>query len=130
MPGERGPAFGCRLDGVNRPQRFRFVLDIFFQCLHVAADDHQQIVEVVSDSAGELAERIHLLRFRELPLHALELLLGLTAFRDIPRDLCETDEISEVVANGVNNDAGPEKGTVLTNPPTFFVVSPRGTGNV
>lgn len=83
----------------------------------------------MSDSARELTERIHLLRFRELPLHALEFLLGLTAFRNVPRDFCKTNEISEVVANGVNNDAGPEKGTVLTNPPPFFVVSPRGTSN-
>ncbi len=31
------------------------------QGLQAAADDHQQIVEVVSDAAGELADRLHLL---------------------------------------------------------------------
>lgn len=77
----------------------------------------------MSDSAGKLAERVHFLRFRKLPLHPLELLLGLTAFCDVPRDLGKADEVSEVVANGVDHDAGPEKGAVLANPPALFVVS-------
>ena len=42
----------------------------------VAEADHrrQQVVEVVGDAAGELADRLHLLRLRELGLQAL--LLG------------------------------------------------------
>ena len=40
--------------------------------LGVAVDDHQQVVEIVRDAAGELAERFHLLRLRQLLLRALE----------------------------------------------------------
>src|SRR5579859_3407023 len=36
------------------------------QSLGVAADDHQEIVEVVRDAAGELADRVHLLQMRGL----------------------------------------------------------------
>ena len=38
------------------------VLDVAAQPLHAAADDHQQIVEVVGDAAGQLADGLELLR--------------------------------------------------------------------
>ena len=36
--------------------------------MNIAGDNHQEIIEVVSHAAGQLAERVELLRFRELPL--------------------------------------------------------------
>ena len=40
--------------------------------LRIAADDHQQIVEIMSHAAGELSERLHLLRLAELLVGAIE----------------------------------------------------------
>ena len=56
-------ALGRGLDRVERLHDLRFSrLETALQNLRVAADDHQQIVEVMCDTAGELAERFHLLR--------------------------------------------------------------------
>ena len=60
--------------------------------LRVAADDHQEIVEVVGDAARQLAERFHLLRLGELLLRALERSLRLPPLGDVARDLHEADE--------------------------------------
>src|SRR3954468_13932882 len=47
------------------------------------AHDHQQIVEVVRDAAGELTDRFHFLHLRELFARALKRALGLALFGDI-----------------------------------------------
>ena len=51
-------------------KRIRFVLGDAGPAQHVgrALDDGQQIVEIVGDAAGELAERLHLLRLAQLLL--------------------------------------------------------------
>ncbi len=41
------------------------------QEFHIADDDAKQVVEVVRDAAGELADRLHLLRLAQLGLHPL-----------------------------------------------------------
>ena len=51
--------------------------------LAVAADRGQQVVEVVGDAAGELADGLHLLRLAQLALEAQRALLGLPARRDV-----------------------------------------------
>ena len=51
--------------------------------LAVSHDDHQQVVEVVRDAAGQPAHRLHLLRLAELLLHAPSLRLGPALFRDV-----------------------------------------------
>ena len=60
-----------RQDGLDPLQRLRLGQPAA-QHFGVAADDHQEIVEVVRDAAGELAERLHLLHLRELLARALE----------------------------------------------------------
>ena len=50
----------------------------------VAVDDGEDVVEVVSDAAGEAADRVHLLRLPELRLEARALLLGAAALGDVP----------------------------------------------
>ena len=55
------------------------VLDNRRQQLGVAEDRGQEIVEVVGDAAGELADRIHLLRLDQLRFE-------LPAFGDIDAD--------------------------------------------
>ena len=80
------------------------------------------------DAAGQLAERVELLRFRQLLLHLLELELGLAAFGDVAGDLGEADEIA-VLVDGVDDDAGPEEGAVLADAPAFLLVAAVFPGN-
>jgi hypothetical protein len=48
-------------------------VDVPDRLIGVAGDGHQKVVEVVRDSAGELADRLHLLRLPELLLERLPL---------------------------------------------------------
>ena len=41
------------------------------QEFNISDDDAEQVVEVVRDSAGELTDRLHLLRLAQLRLHPL-----------------------------------------------------------
>ena len=67
LPGQRRGALGRALDLLElvrpRPRADPVAGD-----LRVAADDRQQVVEVVRDPARELADRLHLLRLAELVL--------------------------------------------------------------
>ena len=94
----------------------------FLQRVKAAADDHQKIVEVVRDAAGQLTERIELLRFCKLLLHLLELELRLAALGNVAGDLGETDEFA-VLADRVDDDAGPEERAVLADAPAFFLIA-------
>ena len=51
--------------------------------LQVAGDDEQQIVEVVGDAAGQLANRLHLLRLRKPPLALPQRFLDMLAVAEI-----------------------------------------------
>ena len=62
--------------------------------LEAAHHGHQQVVEIVRDAAGELADRFHLLGLEELLAGTLELdptglegLFGAAALAEIARDL-------------------------------------------
>jgi hypothetical protein len=46
---------------------------------------------------------------------------GQLALRQIPRDLGITNEIFVGVANGINDDIGPEPAAVLADPPAFLL---------
>ena len=89
------------------------------QKLRVAADDHQQIVEVVGDAAGQLAERFHLLRLGELLLRPLERGLRLPSLGDVAGDLHEADERADLVADRLDHDARPEQALVAPHAPAF-----------
>ena len=91
LPGQRRAALRRELYGFGSA-RGSWVVGKLFQRLDVSAHDHQQVVEVVRDAAGQLAERIHLLRFGKLSLHLLKRGLRFAAFGDIARDLGETDQ--------------------------------------
>ncbi len=70
--------------GVDRP-----CLHAALQQFDVADDDGQQVIEVVGDAAGELADAFHLLGLGELLLRPLQGLGRLAAFADVARDLGE-----------------------------------------
>src|SRR5689334_19407810 len=77
----------------------------------------QQTVEVVRDATGELSDRLHFLGLTKL-------FFGRLFLRDVARDLRETQQAANRIANGVNYDACHEGGSVLTTAPTLrFVFS-------
>ena len=87
----------CRkLNGLGRALCLGIISGGLFQGLNMPGYHHQQIVEVVGDAARELPKRVHFLRFRELALDLLQGLLRLTAFGDVARDLCKSDEAAVV----------------------------------
>src|SRR5262249_18275274 len=96
--------------------------DALLQGVNAAADDHQQIVEIVRDATGQLSERVEFLRFRKMLLHLFKLELGLAPLGDVAGDFCEADQ-SAVLVEGIDDDAGPEEGAVLAPPPAFFLVA-------
>ena len=70
LPRQGGAALGRELDRLCGARGFRILCGDRLQRLDVARHDHQQVVEVMRHAAGELAERIHLLRFGKLPLNS------------------------------------------------------------
>ena len=111
-------AIGGRMHGVDRLQMLR-VGEPAAQQLRVAADDHQQIVEIVGDAAGQLSERLHLLRLGELLLRPLERGLRFPPLGDVARDLHEADERADLVADRLDHHARPEQALVAPNAPAF-----------
>src|SRR6476469_6347193 len=71
--------------------------------------------------AGKLANRFHLLR---LP----KLVFDRALFGQVTCDFGESDQLSLIVANGIDNHAGPEPGAVLSNPPPFGFKTPFALG--
>jgi hypothetical protein len=66
LAGERGGAIGGLLNGFGFGVQRMAWRELVEQNLGVAADDHEQIVEVVSDAAGEAADGFHFLGLAEL----------------------------------------------------------------
>jgi len=129
LAGQRCGALGSAIDRLQGTKRL-FARDVLSDGVNAAGNDHQQIVEVVGDAAGELAERIELLRFGELPLHRKQLLLRLLALADVAGDLGKACQLAGVVADGIDDDACPEKRAVLANPPAVLLVMPGFRGDL
>ena len=98
--------------------------------LEAAEHRHQQIVEVVRDAAGELADRIHLLRLEQRLAGLLEPLLRLAALGDVARDLGEADDLAAIVADGIDDDMRPEAAAVLAHAPAFLLEAALAPGGV
>ena len=95
------------------------LLEPALQDLRVAGDDHQQIVEVVRDAAGELAERLHLLRLGELLARLFERDLRLVLLGDVARHLGEADQLAGLVADRVDHRGRIEAAAVLAHAPAL-----------
>ena len=83
---QRCSPLGSRLNGLQSPKRF-FARDVLSDRVNASRNDHQQIVEVVGDAAGELTERIQFLRLGELPLHCSQFFLRFFPLGDVAGDL-------------------------------------------
>ena len=75
--GQRSGALGAAMRILRRPLEAGRVAaggaDMALQGLQVAEDDGEQVVEVMGDAAGELADRFHLLGLAQRSFHALAL---------------------------------------------------------
>ena len=60
----------------------------------------QEVVEVVRDAAGQLADRLHLLRLKQRFPGLFEGQLRLPPLGDVAGDLGEADELADLVADG------------------------------
>ena len=93
MLGQIGAAFGGFVDQLRDRGELGLVGDGVCQNADGAGDDGQDVVEVVRDAAGQLADRVHLLRLPQLGFGGL--LFGQVA----------ADE--EVAADRLRPRAGP-----------------------
>src|SRR5262249_1635583 len=110
---------GDRVDGAA----IMLVLETMRENLGLAAHDHEDVVEVMRDAAGETAERLDLLRMRQLLARLLQRGLHLALARDVPRHFAEADERPGAVADRVEHDAGPELRSVLAHAPALGLVA-------
>ncbi len=85
-----------------------------------AAQHHrQQVVEVVRDAAGQLADGVHLLRLEQRLPCLVEMLLGLSPLGEIARDLREAQKLAGRAADRVDDDMRPEARAVLAHAPAL-----------
>jgi len=94
-----------------------------------ADDAGQKVVEVMRQPAGELADRLHLLRLKQSFARLFEFLLRLLTLGEVARDLGEADQFTQVV-NRMNDDARPKARAVLANAPPFRLVMARSSGRL
>src|SRR5690606_1414629 len=85
----------------------------------VVPDDLQDVVEVVHEATGQLADRFHLLGLVQPGARLVESGLRLALLGDVAGDLGEADEIALVVEDAIDHDTRPEPRAVLAHPPAL-----------
>ncbi|GCC47009.1 hypothetical protein chiPu_0031255, partial [Chiloscyllium punctatum] len=113
-------AFGRGLDGFDCFGQFR--IKQAREDLGAASDDHQQIVEVVRNPAGQFADRLHLLRHRELFAGLNQLLLRVAPLGCVAQNTDEADQVSCVIMARRHGARDEERRAILSDPPTLDVV--------
>ena len=127
--GQPGAALRRVADAVEHPLDLVGIADVAQRELAGAEDRGQQIVEIVRQAAGELPERLHLLRPEQLLARFLQPLLRLALLGHVAGDLGEADQLAVFVADRVDHHARPEAGAVLADAPALRFVAaglPRG----
>ena len=102
LAGQRRGALGGAGDLLRRAAQMRFGAEAFEKKFRVAGDDHQQIVEVVRDAAGEAADGFHLLRLAQL-------LLERAALGDVFGEEFEDNPFFAAVGDGATGDANDRR---------------------
>jgi len=88
---------------------------VTLQRVQIADNNLQQVVEVVRNAAGQLADAFHLLR---LPRS----LIGGPSLGQIARNFGKTQEFAPGRLDRIDNDAYPKVGAILAHTPTFGLV--------
>src|SRR5215467_9487253 len=96
----------------------------------MAADDHQQIIEVMRDAACQLTESVHFLRLGELLLCPFERDPGLAPFGDIMRDVDKADERARLVPNCLDHNTRPKLALITSHAPAFKAVLALVSGHL
>src|SRR5690349_4120940 len=76
----------------------------------------EKIIEVMSDSVGELTHRLHLLRLTEL-------LFDGAALSHVARYLGEANQETVIIVDGVDNRVRPKPRAILAHSPTVCLES-------
>ena len=85
-----------------------------------SAEDHgQQIVEIVRDAAGQLAERLHLLRLEQLLARVLQPMLRFPLLGDVAGDLGEADQLALSSRIASITTLAQNRRAVLAHAPAF-----------
>jgi len=95
-------------------------------------DRHQQVVEIMGDTARQLTDGFEFLRLEQRLAGSIEFLRGFALFGHITGDLCKADQLSMVVQNAIDENVRPETGAVLTHTPAlaFHPADGRGQAEV
>ena len=80
---------------------------------------HQDVVEVVRDTASELTDGLHFLRVKQQLSGSLEGHLRVAFLGDIACHLGEAQQLAVGVANGVDHHVRPELAAVFAYPPAL-----------
>jgi len=119
-----------RVDGLADPlARPRIAVMPAVEQFEIAAQYLQQVVEVVSDAARQLAHGFHLLGAKQCRAGLFELPAGVQAFGDVPRDLRETDERAVFAPDRVDHDVCPETLAILAHAPSLGLEASFACGN-
>ena len=87
-------ALGCLGRVVEKQQQSWILAEAFTHEPVTAQDRHQQIVEVMGDTAGQLPDGFHLLRVQQCLARLVERALGLAPLRQIAGDFGESHELA------------------------------------
>ena len=116
---QRRAAFGRGHRIVEIAADIRAVRHALAGKVEAADDDGEQIVEIMGDAAGQLADRVHLLRLDDGVTRGVERLLRFAPFGQVAGDLGKTEQLALGIANAVDDDIGPEARSILANAPSF-----------
>src|SRR5712664_1172769 len=106
----------------QRPE-FGIIGQAFTHQFEAAQHSHEQVVEIVGDPACELPDRFHFLRLHQGFARCFQLPLSLLPFSYVAGDFGVANQLSIIVADGVDDDVGPKLAAALADAPAFFFQS-------
>ena len=128
--GQHGATLGT-LNGILEERlEFRIVGQALAHQFETAEHRHQEIVEVMGDAAGQVPDRLHLLRLQERLAGLLQLLLRLFALGDVSGDLRVSNDRARIVADRVDDDVRPKARSILAYAPAFILEPSFALGGV
>ena len=96
--------------------------------VEIAHDDRQEVVEIVRDARGELCNGGHLLRLVRLRACLFHRFFGSLALADVSRDLGESNELTALVADRLDDDVGKEQASILADLPALLLIAAFSCG--
>ncbi|MNN03379.1 hypothetical protein D3C81_1160670 [compost metagenome] len=127
--GQRDATQGA-LGGVfQQAADFRIVAHALLHDLEVTENHRQQIIEVMGDATGELADGLHLLRLEQRFTGFLQRLLRLVGFGDVAGDLGKTEQCAGVTTNRIDHHMSEKPRAVLAHAPALVLEAALAGGD-